>query len=196
MAAAEPVLRAMGQRIIHCGPAGKCKTSLELYVCSNLCDTTQNHAVPRYKHQFTSNLHRHGNAVAICIAEQFGKQSAVTFNSSHMKQQSHLRAVTSNSIRWAIIHWCSPACALVAGTGQAAKICNNLVLAISMAAVSEGLALGKDLGLDPKVLTEVFNTSSARCWSSDTYNPVPVRRAEGLLLFSMMHLGISPTFAQ
>ncbi len=55
------------------------------------------------------------------------------------------------------------------------KVCNNLVLGISMAAVSEGLALGQALGLEPKLLSDVFNTSSARCWSSDTYNPCPVR---------------------
>ncbi|PRW44552.1 putative 3-hydroxyisobutyrate mitochondrial [Chlorella sorokiniana] len=59
------------------------------------------------------------------------------------------------------------------GTGQTAKLCNNLVLGVSMAAVSEGLALGKRLGLDPLLLSEIFNTSSARCWSSDTYNPAP-----------------------
>jgi len=59
------------------------------------------------------------------------------------------------------------------GSGQAVKICNNLVLAISMIGVSEGMNLGVKLGLDPKILAGIFNTSSARCWSSDTYNPVP-----------------------
>lgn len=54
------------------------------------------------------------------------------------------------------------------------QVCNNLVLGISMAAVAEGLALGQALGLDPKLLSDVFNNSSARCWSSDTYNPCPV----------------------
>ena len=93
------------------------------------------------------------------------------------------------------------------GAGETAKLCNNLVLGVSMAAVSEGLALGKRLGLvsagwrrggaglrgrglglgfrcpgtptplppallprlspqDPGLLSEIFNTSSARCWSS------------------------------
>lgn len=66
-----------------------------------------------------------------------------------------------------------------AGAGQAAKLCNNLVLGISMAGVAEGLALGQRLGLDPARLTEIFNGSSARCWSSDTYNPVPVRWGGG-----------------
>mmetsp|Transcript_9441 Transcript_9441/g.15271 ORF Transcript_9441/g.15271 Transcript_9441/m.15271 type:complete len:335 (-) Transcript_9441:86-1090(-) len=59
------------------------------------------------------------------------------------------------------------------GMGQAAKLCNNLVLGISMAAVCEGHALGERLGIDQKVLADIFNTSSARCWSSDTYNPCP-----------------------
>jgi len=59
------------------------------------------------------------------------------------------------------------------GNGQAAKICNNMVRAISMIGVSEAMSLGARLGIDPKVLAGIFNTSSARCWSSDTYNPVP-----------------------
>jgi hypothetical protein len=60
-----------------------------------------------------------------------------------------------------------------AGSGQIAKVANNLTLAIQMAAVSEGLALGQALGIDPRTLSQVFNTSSARCWSSEVYNPCP-----------------------
>eukprot|EP00775_Hariotina_reticulata_P011245 gene11245-11394_t len=59
------------------------------------------------------------------------------------------------------------------GAGQVAKICNNLALAIQMAGVAEALALGAAAGLDPSKLSAVFNSSSARCWSSDSYNPVP-----------------------
>jgi len=59
------------------------------------------------------------------------------------------------------------------GTGQVAKVCNNLALAVEMVAVSESLNLGVKLGMDPKRLSAIFNTSSARCWSSDTYNPCP-----------------------
>jgi len=59
------------------------------------------------------------------------------------------------------------------GSGQIAKVCNNLVLGISMAAVSEGMSLGVKLGMDPKVLAGIINSSSGRCWSSDTYNPCP-----------------------
>jgi 3-hydroxyisobutyrate dehydrogenase len=60
-----------------------------------------------------------------------------------------------------------------AGTGQVAKICNNLLLGISMIGVAEAMSLGVGLGIDPKVLAGVINTSSGRCWSSDTYNPFP-----------------------
>ncbi|KAL3677756.1 hypothetical protein R1sor_020712 [Riccia sorocarpa] len=59
------------------------------------------------------------------------------------------------------------------GTGSAAKLCNNLAMAISMAGVSEAFALGQRLGIDSSILSNIFNSSSARCWSSDTYNPVP-----------------------
>ncbi|TYK05539.1 Beta-galactosidase [Cucumis melo var. makuwa] len=56
---------------------------------------------------------------------------------------------------------------------QESKICNNLALAVSMLGVSEALALGQSLGISAKTLTKVFNSSSARCWSSESYNPVP-----------------------
>lgn len=59
------------------------------------------------------------------------------------------------------------------GTGLAAKICNNMLLAISMIGVSEAMNLGGKLGLQPAVLAKIINSSSGRCWSSDTYNPVP-----------------------
>jgi 3-hydroxyisobutyrate dehydrogenase len=59
------------------------------------------------------------------------------------------------------------------GSGQITKICNNLVLGISMAGVAEAMNLGVRLGVDPATLAGVINTSSGRCWSSDTYNPVP-----------------------
>lgn len=60
-----------------------------------------------------------------------------------------------------------------AGTGQVAKICNNMLLGISMIGVAEAMNLGAALGIDPKVLAGIINTSSGRCWSSDTYNPYP-----------------------
>eukprot|EP00256_Glycine_max_P051348 XP_014617349.1 probable 3-hydroxyisobutyrate dehydrogenase, mitochondrial isoform X4 [Glycine max] len=60
-----------------------------------------------------------------------------------------------------------------AGSGSAAKICNNLALAVSMLGISEALALGQSLGVSASTLTNIFNCSSARCWSSDAYNPVP-----------------------
>ncbi|KAL3116079.1 hypothetical protein niasHT_007379 [Heterodera trifolii] len=59
------------------------------------------------------------------------------------------------------------------GSGQATKICNNMLLSVQMVALAEALNLGVKMGLDPKVLTSVINSSSGRCWSSDTYNPCP-----------------------
>lgn len=60
-----------------------------------------------------------------------------------------------------------------AGAGETAKLCNNLALAIQMIGTSEALALGVKLGMDPKKLSSVMNTSTGRCWSSDSYNPCP-----------------------
>ncbi|KAL6561906.1 hypothetical protein OROGR_002913 [Orobanche gracilis] len=59
------------------------------------------------------------------------------------------------------------------GNGSTAKICNNLAMGVSMLGVSEAFALGQSLGITATTLTKIFNSSSARCWSSDTYNPVP-----------------------
>jgi len=59
------------------------------------------------------------------------------------------------------------------GNGQVAKVANNMLLGISMVGVAEAMALGVSLGMDAKVLAGVINTSSGRCWSSDTYNPFP-----------------------
>ncbi len=59
------------------------------------------------------------------------------------------------------------------GTGQAAKICNNLVLGISMIGVCEAFNLADRLGLDRQKLFDVSATSSGQCWSLTTYCPVP-----------------------
>ncbi|MDP3704862.1 MAG: 3-hydroxyisobutyrate dehydrogenase [Legionellaceae bacterium] len=60
-----------------------------------------------------------------------------------------------------------------AGSGQAAKICNNMILGISMIAVSEAFMLAKELGLTPKKLHEVVTNASGHCWVMDHYVPVP-----------------------
>ncbi|MEO1089471.1 MAG: 3-hydroxyisobutyrate dehydrogenase [Pseudomonadota bacterium] len=59
------------------------------------------------------------------------------------------------------------------GTGQAAKICNNLILGISMTAVAEAFVLADALGLERQRLFDVASTSSGQCWSLTTYCPVP-----------------------
>jgi 3-hydroxyisobutyrate dehydrogenase len=59
------------------------------------------------------------------------------------------------------------------GSGQAAKICNNMLLGISMIGACEAFALADKLGLDRHALFDVISTSSGSCWSVNTYCPAP-----------------------
>ncbi|WP_026380203.1 3-hydroxyisobutyrate dehydrogenase [Afifella pfennigii] len=59
------------------------------------------------------------------------------------------------------------------GTGQAAKMCNNMILGISMIGVAEAFGLADRLGLDRQKLFDVSSKSSGQCWSLTTYCPVP-----------------------
>lgn len=59
------------------------------------------------------------------------------------------------------------------GTGEIAKLTNNLILGISMIAASEGMAIGEKLGIDPVKLQKILSVSTARNWCIDTYNPRP-----------------------
>ncbi|HEY4987482.1 MAG TPA: 3-hydroxyisobutyrate dehydrogenase [Bradyrhizobium sp.] len=60
-----------------------------------------------------------------------------------------------------------------AGAGQAAKICNNMLLAISMIGTCEAFALGEKLGLEHQKLFDIMSAASGQCWSLTTYCPVP-----------------------
>src|SRR6202451_338565 len=60
-----------------------------------------------------------------------------------------------------------------AGAGQATKICNNMILAVSMIAVCEGFSLAEKLGLSHQALFDVASTSSGQCWALTNYCPVP-----------------------
>ncbi|HUN48809.1 MAG TPA: 3-hydroxyisobutyrate dehydrogenase [Stellaceae bacterium] len=60
-----------------------------------------------------------------------------------------------------------------AGNGQAAKICNNMILGISMVAVCEGFQLADRLGLDAQKLFDISSKSSGQCWSMTNYCPAP-----------------------
>ncbi len=66
-----------------------------------------------------------------------------------------------------VVH-CGPA-----GNGQAAKICNNMILGISMIAVCEAFVLADRLGLDRQAMYDVASTSSGQCWALTTYCPAP-----------------------
>lgn len=76
------------------------------------------------------------------------------------------------------------------GGGQAAKICNNMVLGASMLAVSEAFVLGERLGLTHQALYDVMSTASGQCWSLTTYCPVP-----GPVPASPANNGYKPGFA-
>lgn len=77
-----------------------------------------------------------------------------------------------------------------AGNGQAAKICNNMMLGIQMASVSEAFLLAEKLGLDADKLFNVSSTASGQCWSLTTYCPVP-----GLVPTSPANNDYTPGFA-
>ncbi len=76
------------------------------------------------------------------------------------------------------------------GAGQAAKICNNMILGISMIGVSEAFVLAEKLGLSHQALFDVASTSSGQCWSLTTYCPVP-----GPVPASPANKGYKPGFA-
>ncbi|MER9773384.1 3-hydroxyisobutyrate dehydrogenase [Mesorhizobium sp. M0220] len=76
------------------------------------------------------------------------------------------------------------------GAGQAAKICNNMILGISMIGVAEAFVLAEKLGLSHQALFDVASTSSGQCWSLTTYCPVP-----GPVPTSPANNGYKPGFA-
>ena len=59
------------------------------------------------------------------------------------------------------------------GSGQIAKLCNNMLLAIHMSGTAEAISMGVKSGLDPNVLSEIMSKSSGGNWSLDKYNPYP-----------------------
>ena len=60
-----------------------------------------------------------------------------------------------------------------AGAGQTAKICNNMLLAISMIGTAEAMTMAQKLGLDPQKFYEISSQSSGYCWSLNAYTPMP-----------------------
>jgi len=60
-----------------------------------------------------------------------------------------------------------------AGNGQAAKICNNMLLAVHMIGTCEAFAMAQKLGLDPQTFYDISSVSSGQCWSMTSYCPVP-----------------------
>ncbi|VVC28291.1 Hypothetical protein CINCED_3A001249 [Cinara cedri] len=80
-----------------------------------------------------------------------------------LKEASGL--LSSMGSRWV---YCGPA-----GSGLIAKICNNMILGMTMVAVAEAMNVAVKSGMEPNILASVINTSSGRCWASEINNPVP-----------------------
>jgi len=59
------------------------------------------------------------------------------------------------------------------GHGQAVNICNNMILGVSMIAVSEAFVLAEKLGIDPQKLFDIASQASGQCWALTNYCPVP-----------------------
>jgi 3-hydroxyisobutyrate dehydrogenase len=76
------------------------------------------------------------------------------------------------------------------GAGQAAKICNNMILGITMIGISEAFVLAEKLGLSHQALFDVASTSSGSCWALTTHCPVP-----GPVPTSAANNGYKPGFA-
>ena len=76
------------------------------------------------------------------------------------------------------------------GNGQAAKVCNNMILGISMIAVAEAFTLGEHLGLDPAKLFEISSAASGSCWAMLNHHPMP-----GIVETSAANRDYQPGFA-
>ncbi|MFZ2315390.1 MAG: 3-hydroxyisobutyrate dehydrogenase [Gammaproteobacteria bacterium] len=94
-------------------------------------------------------------------------QASLTFMVGGLKEHFERALPILQTIGKKIIH------AGDAGNGQAAKICNNLLLGISMIGTSEAFNLAQKLGLDPKTFFDISSNASGQCWSMTSYCPAP-----------------------
>ncbi len=76
------------------------------------------------------------------------------------------------------------------GNGQVAKVCNNMILGVSMIAVAEAFTLGESLGLEPRKLFDISSKSSGSCWAMLNHLPVP-----GIVETSAANRDFQPGFA-
>jgi 3-hydroxyisobutyrate dehydrogenase len=93
--------------------------------------------------------------------------ATLTFMAGGTREAFDKGAVVLKSMGSKLVH-CGPG-----GSGQAAKICNNMLLAVSMIGACEAFALAEKLDLSPQAAFDVISTSSGSCWSVNTYCPVP-----------------------
>jgi 3-hydroxyisobutyrate dehydrogenase len=95
------------------------------------------------------------------------ENAALTFMVGGTEKAFSLATPVLESMGKTIIHAGGP------GNGQAAKICNNMILGMNMIAVSEAFVLAEQLGLDPQKLFDIASKASGQCWALTTYCPMP-----------------------
>ena len=90
------------------------------------------------------------------------KAGTLTFMVGASSEEDYERAkIVLGSMGGRMFHCGAP------GTGEVAKIVNNMILGSQMTAVSEGMAMGEKLGISPSKLQEIMSVSTAGCWSNN-----------------------------
>lgn len=121
----------------------------------------------RYLHQLASQYQLYSLDAPVSGGVAGAQAATLTFMVGAQEEAFELAKPILNSMGKKVIH------AGVAGSGQAAKICNNMILGISMIAISEAFSLADQLGLSAQKLFEVVTSSSGQCWAISNYVPVP-----------------------
>lgn len=129
------------------------------------CSTIDVHR-SRQMHQLAKNHHLQAVDAPVSGGTVGAAAGTLTFMVGGEKNAFQAASPILETMGQKIIH------AGVAGNGQAAKICNNMILGISMVAVSEAFVLAEQLQLSPQKLFEVVNSSSGQCWAMTKYAPV------------------------
>ena len=157
-------------RNVYFGDARACSPELSSRRHRSLIASTIDPHTAREVAATASDVTRQSHGGCPGIGRHRGRAS----RNAHVHGRRRARIVRAHRAvalcRWARTSFIAAA----SGTGQAAKICNNLLLGISMIGVAEAMNLGVQRSVsNPKTLAGIINTSSGRCWSSDTYNPYP-----------------------
>jgi 3-hydroxyisobutyrate dehydrogenase len=143
-----------------------CPSNSTIIDCSTVSPTTSRH----WHEQLASQGHFFVDA-PVSGGVKGAQTASLTFMVGSGASESHLTDIVTpllESMGQRIIPCGGP------GAGAATKLCNNLALAAQMVGICEAMNLGEALGVDPVVLANVMNTSTAKCWSCEVNNPHPI----------------------